>query len=145
MKEWRWRRDEETQESVHRLCAMIKKKKSFADSVLCFIFSWSYEAAQGFLFVFAAWTSTNELHQYCIGTLNLRSSNPHQGERRRISQPCNLDHRSLSWRALKLTLQIFWRSCWCTLGFIGSHIDLCSFPSVELTVFVLCTSWAPST
>lgn len=81
------------------------EKKCFADSKsFCFPFLLLLRDCMKlrqfffFLFVFAAWTSTNELHQYRIDSLNLRWSHPHQSERRRNSQSCNLDHRSLSWR-----------------------------------------------
>lgn len=105
MKVWRWRREEGTRDSVHRLWARKKYVLLTQSPLFSFLLLLRdcMRLRRGFLFVFAAWTSTNELHRYRIDDLNLRWSHPHQGEKRRNSQSCNLDHRSLSWRVWSTT------------------------------------------
>lgn len=152
MKEWRWRRNEGTRDRVHKLWA---RKKMFCWlKVLLFSFFIAvtrlYEATPVFFF-FCLFLQHEQVQTNCINTALIvwiwddLIPTKARGEETHSPATWIIDHCHEEAEMLKLTLQIFWRSCWCTLGFIGSHIDLCSFPSVELTVFLLCTSWAPST
>lgn len=152
MNEWRWRRDEGTWDGVHRLCAEKRKPVLLTQSPLFSLLEllrYHINVCRAFFVCFIL--HHKQVQTNCINTASMvwirddHIPTKARGEETHSSATWIIDHCREEAELLKLTLQIFWRSCWCTLGFIGSHIDLCSFPSVELTVFALCTSWAPST
>lgn len=109
MKEWRWRRDEGTRDRVRWLWAR-KKNISLTPFFLLLLRDCMKLCHFFCLFVFALWNA-NELHQYSFDILNLRWSHPHQSKRRRNSQSCNLDHRSLSWRG------------WSAKAYFADHLE----------------------